>query len=94
MKKEKKSKPSKKNDGMRSHYDFSKAEKANYAKQFSDGAIVTVHSSNGKKSKKRIEKVIILDDDTAAVFPDAKSVNTALRHLIAAMPGRRTKKAA
>ena len=76
------------------HYDFSKGEKPNYAKKFSDGAIITVHTSNGKTSKKKIiekQSLVILDADVSKVFPDAKSVNSALRHLIAALPKKHKK---
>jgi uncharacterized protein YaiL (DUF2058 family) len=70
-------------------YDFSKGEKINYAKKFSDGATITIHSSNGKAPKKKIiqkQSLVILDADVSKFFPDTKSVNSALRHLIAALP--------
>jgi len=74
---------------MQSHYDFSKGEKPNYARKFPNGAVITITGSNGKASRqKRIETkpVVVLDSDVSQVFPDGKSVNTALRHLIAALP--------
>lgn len=77
-------------------YDFSKGDKPNYAKKFSDGAIITIHSSNSKSTKKKLihkQSLVILDADVSKVFPDAKSVNSALRHLIAALP-KTQKKAA
>ena len=77
---------------MRSHYDFSKGEKPNYAKRFSEGAEIMIHSTNGKQPKKKIiqkQSLIILDADVSSVFPDTKSVNAALRHLIAALPKKK-----
>jgi hypothetical protein len=77
---------------MLPNYDFSKGEKPNYAKKFSGGAVITIHSSNGKSSKKKIiqkQSLVILDADVSKVFPDTKSVNSALRHLIAALPKNR-----
>jgi len=60
---------------MLPNYDFSKGEKANYAKKFTDGAVITIHSSNGKSSKKKIihkQSLIILDADVSKFFPDYK----------------------
>jgi hypothetical protein len=76
-------------DVMKPHYDFSKAEKPNYAERFRNGAIITVKSLDGSQHK-RIEakSLVILDADVSKVFPDTKSVNTALRHLIQAVPKR------
>ena len=68
----------------------------NYAKKFSGGAVITIHSSNGKSSKKKIirkQSLVILDAEVSKVFSDTKSVNSALRHLIAALP-KKQKKAA
>ena len=81
---------------MLPNYDFSKGDKPNYAKKFSGGAEITIHSSNGKTSRKKIihkQSLVILDADVSEVFSDTKSVNSALRHLIAALP-KKQKKAA
>ena len=81
---------------MLPHYDFTKGDKPNYAKRFSGGAVISIHSSNGKAIKKKLIKkqsLIILDADVSEVFPDTKSVNTALRHLIAALPQKARKAA-
>ena len=91
-----KTKKSEMKGDMLPNYDFSKGEKVNYAKKFSDGAIITIHSSNGKQHKKKVinkQSLVILDVDVSKVFPDAKSVNSALRHLIAALP-KKSRKAA
>ena len=74
---------------MQSHYDFRNGEKPNYAKKFRDGAIVTIEVTNGRPSRqKRIETkpMVVLDSDISKVFANGKSVNPALRHLIAALP--------
>jgi hypothetical protein len=76
---------------MQPHYDFSMGEKPNYAKKFSDGATITIMGPNRRSSrKKRIEtkSLVVLDSDVAKAFPNGKSVNTALRHLLAALPKR------
>ncbi len=71
-------------------YDFSTGERPRYAEKFPSGATITIMSSNGSVKKKRITKrsLVILDDDVSKVFSDTKSVNAALRHLIAALPVR------
>jgi hypothetical protein len=74
-------------DVMKSHYDFTKGEKPNYAKRFPDGAIITVNGTNGKRQKRiEVKPMVVLDSDVSKVFHDGKSVNAALRHLIAALP--------
>jgi hypothetical protein len=74
-------------DVMKPHYDFSKGEKPNYAKRFPDGAIITVTGTNGKRQKRlEVKSLVVLDPDVSKVFHDGRSVNTALRHLIAALP--------
>jgi uncharacterized protein (DUF4415 family) len=76
-------------DPMQPHYDFSKGEKPNYAKKFAGGAAITITGSNGKTSRqKRIEtkSMVVLDADVSKVFSNGKSVNAALRHLMAALP--------
>ena len=95
MKIAKTNKSAQKND-IFPNYDFRKGDKPNYAKKFSDGAIITIYSANGKPSKKKVivkQSLVILDADVSKVFPDAQSVNSALRHLIAALP-KKQKKAA
>ena len=39
-------------DEMKSHYDFSKGEKPNYAKRFPECAVITVNGTNGKRQKR------------------------------------------
>lgn len=76
-------------DEMLPHYDFSKGEKPRYDLEFTGDTTIVVTSSNGKTSRKRqVEKklMVVLDADVSKIFPDGKSVNDALRHLVAALP--------
>ena len=76
-------------DEMKSHYDFSKGTKPNYAKRFPQGAIISVKSPSGTRHKRvEIKSLVMLDADVSKIFPDGPSVNAALRHLIAAVPKR------
>ncbi len=78
-------------DEMKPHYDFRNGDKPNYARRFPEGAVITITGSNGAASRqKRIEmkSAVVLDSDVSKVFSDSKSVNAALRHLIAALPKR------
>ena len=71
MKKTQRSKPAKRGDGMKAEYDF------DYAK-------AKPNRFAGRESKDCT--VVVLDTDVSKVFSSSKSVNTALRAFIAAMP--------
>jgi hypothetical protein len=73
---------------MLPHYDFTGAVKGKHYKKFREGINIRVLESGESL------KLITLDDDVKSVFPDSKSVNDALRHIIAAIPKRTKKKAA
>jgi hypothetical protein len=45
----------KKDEKMRSEYDFSSGEDPRYDKKYPEGAIITVHRDGRKASKKQIE---------------------------------------
>ena len=77
---------------MLPEYDFRNGERPNYAERYPSGAEITVHSKSGSRLKKAEKSIIVLDDDVAKVFRDPKSVNAALRHLIAALPKERKRK--
>jgi hypothetical protein len=62
---------------MRSHYDFSNGVLGKYVQRV--------------KGVVRIVRVVTLDPDVASVFLDARSVNRALRRLIAVRRQRRRK---
>lgn len=78
-------------DGMLPEYDF-KGKKGVRGKYYlgpnqahtvhvyhEDGSVTTTHFDS-------VEKVITLEPDVAAYFPDSESVNNALRTLIALVP--------
>jgi hypothetical protein len=71
MKKTPRSKPAKRSDEMRAEYDFDYGKA--WPNRFADRA--------GKDCT-----VVVLDRDVSKVFSTSKSVNTALRAFIAAMP--------
>lgn len=81
-------KNSKKEPEMLPHYDFSEAVVGKHYRKFREG--VNIKLLEGGKSV----QLIALDDDLQSIFPDSKSVNDALRHIIAAIPKRTKKKAA
>ena len=84
-------KTAKKDEKMRAQYNFSSGERPRYDTKYPEGAVITVHRDGRKASKKRIENkaLVVLDADVSKVFPDTRSVNSALRHLIAAVPKKR-----
>ena len=99
MKKTKKSKKKAKesSDDLLSQFDLTTAVRGKYAKKYREGVSVTVYSPNKKTvdaEQKDGETFVMIEHDIASVFPNADSVNIALRHLIAAMPKNRTHKAA
>jgi len=73
MKKTQRSKPAKRSDKMRAEYDF------DYGK-------ARPNRFAGRAGKDCT--VVVLDRDVSKVFSTSKSVNTALRAFIAAMPKR------
>ena len=73
---------------MLPHYDFSNGVHGKHYKKFREG--VTIQLTGEHKDT----KVVILDDDMGNNFPDSKSVNDALHHLVEAMPKAKRKQAA
>ena len=84
-------KTAKRDEKMRAQYDFSSGDRPRYDTKYPEGAVITVHRDSRKTSKKQIENkaLVVLDADVFKVFPNTRSVNTALRHLIAAVPKKR-----
>ncbi len=93
---------------MLAEYDFSKMKggvRGKYYRAYRQGYTVTIHKADGTtetRAYKPEKGVIVLEPDVMAWFPDADSVNKALRSLIALIPQKprktksrgRTKKAA
>ena len=69
-----------KSDEILPHYDFSNGVHGKHYKKFREG--VTVQLIGERMNA----KVVLLDEDLGKIFPDSKSVNDALRHLVKAMP--------
>ena len=77
-----------KSEEMLSHYDFTGGVRGKYAKRYREG--VTVHLLGESEDT----RLVVLDEDIGKIFPDSKSVNMALRHLVRAMPKAKRKQAA
>jgi len=76
-----------KNDEIRSEYDFSGGVRGKHFKKLSTGHTTVVHKSDGS-TETRETRLIALEPDVQEYFPDAKSANRALRGLIALVPSR------
>jgi len=81
-------KKAKEKDEMREEYDFSNGARGKHFKKMQNGYTTIIHKSDGSTVVKET-RPIFLDEDVQAYFPDAKSVNQALRGLIALMPDKR-----
>ena len=82
---------------MRAEYDFSGAVRSKHAAAYRQGHSVTIHKKDGTTLVEHFtldENAVVIDPDVRQYFPDAKSVNDALRPLIAiaSKPGTRTRK--
>lgn len=78
----------KKTEEMRAEYDFSKGVRGKHATTLRNGHTTIVHKSDGSTAV-RETRPIILEPEVQAYFPDAESVNQALRGLIALVPEKR-----
>jgi len=79
---------------MRAEYDFSGGVRGKHAKKYQEGHTVTVHKKDGTtivQNLKLEEGAVILEPDVREYFPDAESVNNALRTLISIAPKTRKK---
>lgn len=72
-------------DEMRREYDFSGGIRGKHYKKLQKGHTTIIHKSDGTTVVKEARPVY-LDEDVLAYFPDSKSVNEALRGLIALVP--------
>lgn len=74
---------------MLAEYDFSGGIRGKHAAAYREGVTVTVHQADGTTEERvyRLpEGVILLDPDVRSYFPDAETVNRALRILIELIP--------
>ena len=79
---------------MRAEYDFSKAERGKFYRPLDKGYTVRVEQSDGTVVVNHYalaEGTILLAPDVREYFPDAESVNNALRTLISIAPKSRKK---
>jgi hypothetical protein len=79
---------------MRAEYDFSSGERGKHADAYQQGHTVTIHKKDGTtivQNFKLEEGAVILEPDVREYFPDAESVNNALRTLISIAPRTRKK---
>ena len=80
---------SKKVEEMRAEYDFSGGMRGKHAAAYHKGHSVTVHKKDGTtvvQTFKLAEGAVVLAPDVREYFPDAESVNNALRTLISIAP--------
>lgn len=76
-------------DEMLPEYDFSGGVRGKYFRAYRQGYTVTVYKDDETvevRQFKPAEGVVVLDRDVRKYFPDAESVNSALRALIALFP--------
>ena len=79
---------------MRAEYDFSGGVRGKHAAAYHEGHTVTIHKKDGTtivQNFKLEEGAIVLAPDVREYFPDAESVNKALRALIAIAPKTQNK---
>jgi hypothetical protein len=88
------SKKTRKVGEMRAEYDFNSGVRGKHATAYQQGHSVTIHKKDGTtivQNFKLEEGAVILEPDVREYFPDAESVNKALRTLISIAPGTRKK---
>jgi len=77
---------------MRAEYDFSNGVRGKHAAAYQQGHTVTIHKKDGTtivQNFKLEEGAVFLEPDVREYFPDAESVNNALRTLISIAPKAR-----
>ncbi|HLO16625.1 MAG TPA: hypothetical protein VK206_17460 [Anaerolineales bacterium] len=88
------SKRKKKVGEMRAEYDFSNGTRGKHADAYQQEHTVTIHKKDSTtivQNFKLEEGAVILEPDVREYFPDAESVNNALRTLISIAPKARKK---
>ena len=73
-------------------YDFRGGKRGKHAKAYHEGHAVAIHQTDGTTLVQHWtlqEGTIVLEPDVREYFPDAESVNAALRSLIALIPKKR-----
>ena len=81
--------PDQHDDDMLPEYDFSGGVRGKHAEAMRRGYRIVVHKTDGSTEVREMalpEGAVLLDPDVRAYFPDAATVNTALRGLIQLIP--------
>jgi hypothetical protein len=76
-------------DEMRTEYDFSGGERGKHAQALrEEGYVVRIYKEDGTVSERYVagERMVLIEPDVYEYFPDAQSVNEALRGLISLVP--------
>ncbi|MFZ5821308.1 MAG: hypothetical protein ACOYYJ_15540 [Chloroflexota bacterium] len=75
-------------DGMLPEYDFSgkNVTRGNHHLARKKGYTIRIHNEDGATTVQHFGPTVQLDPDVSDFFPDAESVNKALRGLIALIP--------
>ena len=79
-------------DEMQPLYDFSGGVRGKHAQAYQYGHRVIIHKTDGTTEVQEfplLEGAVLLDPDVRLYFPDAESVNRALRGLIRLIPEQR-----
>lgn len=77
---------------MLPEYDFRGGKRGKHAHEYSQGHTVNIHQADGTTLVQHFtlqEGAVVLAPDVREYFPDADSVNAALRSLIALIPKKR-----
>jgi hypothetical protein len=80
-------------DGMRAEYDFAGGVRGKHYRAMQAGYTITIRREDGTTVTKEVkpkEGAVILAPDVREYFPDAESVNAALRSLIGLIPQKHT----
>lgn len=84
----------KKVEEMRAEYDFSEGTRGKHAAAYQVGHTITIHKKDGTTIVQNFtleDGAVMLAPDVREYFPDAESVNNALRTLISIAPKVRKK---
>lgn len=77
---------------MQPEYDFRGGKRGKHARAYHEGHTVTIHQADGATLVQHFtlrEGAVVLEPDVREYFPDAESVNAALRSLIKLIPKKR-----
>lgn len=88
MKKKQTSTPEPDEDGMLPEYNFT-GKNVVRGKHYLDrqqSYTIRIHNEDGSVTERHVGPTVTLDSDVSAFFPDAESVNRALRMLISLIP--------